>query len=381
MQALKPQLMAAVLESFAAAEGERRTSSSSKAPAARPRSTCAPATSPTWALPRRRRAGDPGRRHRPRRGDRELVGTQAVLEPRGCGDDRRLPHQQVPRRRSPVRRRHGGDRAADRLAGARGRAVFPGARRLPAEDALDLVERRAHAQPGTVRVAVPLLPRIANFDDLDPLAAEPEVDVVMVTPGRAAAGRRGPRHPAGLEGDHRRPRHLRAQGWDIDIAAHVPARRPRARPLRRLPDAGADDRRSGRHRGRRRNRCRALGLLQVDTVIEGEKTLAEVSGTTLADAAPVKGYEMHMGASTGPDTRAAAGALPRRPADGAISADGRIAGTYVHGFFANDAQRRAWIERLGGTPSPHSHEAEIRGRSMRSPRISRRTSTSIACSE
>jgi adenosylcobyric acid synthase len=102
-----------------------------------------------------------------------------------------------------------------------------------------------------------------------------------------------------------------------------------------------------------------LGLLHVDTVIAGEKTLAEVSGTTLADAAPVRGYEMHMGVSTGPDTARPLVRFGDGRVDGAISAGGRVAGTYVHGFFADDAQRRAWIERLGGTPSAHSHDAEI----------------------
>ena len=94
-------------------------------------------------------------------------------------------------------------------------------------------------------------------------------------------------------------------------------------------------------------------------MIGGEKTLAEVSGTSGADAIPVKGYEMHMGVSTGPDTARPLVRFTDGRADGARSADGRVAGTYVHGFFADDAQRSAWIERLGGTPSRHSHEADI----------------------
>jgi adenosylcobyric acid synthase len=84
-----------------------------------------------------------------------------------------------------------------------------------------------------------------------------------------------------------------------------------------------------------------------------------VSGFTVADTAPVKGYEMHMGASRGPDTARPLVRFRDGRSDGAVSANGLAAGTYVHGLFADDAQRRAWIERLGGSPSGYSHEAEV----------------------
>jgi adenosylcobyric acid synthase len=234
---------------------------------------------------------------------------------------------------------------------------FAGARRLPAEDAYDLVERRHAHGNGKIRVAVPLLPHIANFDDLDPLAAEPDVEVFMVKQGDplplcdliVLPGSKATIADLGA---------LRAHGWDIDIAAHV--RRGGyvlglCGGYQMLGRSIADPEGIEGARGS----VPGLGLLAIDTVIEGDKALAEVSGITVADTAPVKGYEMHMGASTGPDTARPLVRFRDGRSDGAVSANGLAAGTYVHGLFADDAQRRAWIERLGGAPSGYSHEAEV----------------------
>ena len=286
-----------------------------------------------------------------------LVGTKAVLDPE---DARLVAGFIVNRMRGDISLFADGMAEIARRTGWPALGLVPffeGARRLPAEDAYDLVGRRHSSGNGKVRVAVPLLPHIANFDDLDPFAAEPDVELVMVE--------RGTPLPVcdlivvpGSKSTIADFKTFREVGWDIDIAAHV---RRGGHVLGlcggyqmlgvSIADPYGIEGPAGSVPG--------LSLLQVDTVIAGEKALAEVSGTTVADAAPVKGYEMHMGVSTGPDTARPLVRFSDGRTDGAVSADGRVAGTYLHGFFADDAQRRAWIERLGGTPSRHSHDADI----------------------
>jgi adenosylcobyric acid synthase len=286
-----------------------------------------------------------------------LVGSKAVLDPE---DARLVAGFIVNRMRGDISLFADGMEEIARRTGWPALGLVPffeGARRLPAEDAYDLVERRYSRSNGRVRVAVPLLPHIANFDDLDPLAAEPDVELVMVE--------RGTPLPVcdlivvpGSKSTIADFKTLREVGWDIDIAAHV-RRGGHVLGLcggyqmlgRSIADPQGIEGPAGSVPG--------LSLLQVDTVIAGDKALAEVSGATVADAAPVKGYEMHMGVSTGPDTARPLVRFSDGRTDGAVSRDGRVAGTYLHGFFADDAQRRAWIERLGGTPSRHSHDADI----------------------
>jgi adenosylcobyric acid synthase len=287
-----------------------------------------------------------------------LVGTKAVLDPE---DARLVAGFIVNRMRGDISLFADGMEEIARRTGWAALGLVPffeGARRLPAEDAYDLVGRRRYSRSnGKVRVAVPLLPHIANFDDLDPFAAEPDVELVMVECGTPL--------PVcdlivvpGSKSTIADFKTLREVGWDIDVAAHV---RRGGHVLGlcggyqmlglSIADPHGIEGPAGSVPG--------LSLLQVDTVIAGDKTLAEVSGTTVADAAPVKGYEMHMGVSTGPDTARPLVRFSDGRNDGAVSADGRVAGTYLHAFFADDAQRRAWIERIGGTPSRHSHDADI----------------------
>jgi adenosylcobyric acid synthase len=234
---------------------------------------------------------------------------------------------------------------------------FDGARRLPAEDAYDLVAIGRPRGNGSIKVVVPLLPHIANFDDLDPLASDSGVDLIMAERGRPLPYCDLVVLP-GSKATIADLATLRSEGWDIDLTAHV---RHGGRVLglcggyQMLGKSIADpDGVEGKPAS-----VAGLGLLDVETTISGEKTLQEVEGVTIQDAVPVHGYEMHMGRTIGPGTESPLIRFSNGTKDGTISADGRVAGTYLHGLFNDDRQRTAWIERLGGSASELSHDAQV----------------------
>ena len=219
---------------------------------------------------------------------------------------------------------------------------FAGAGRLPREDAFDTGGDAA--QSGDIKIAVPVLSRIANFDDLDPLRAEPDVSVVMVPAGEALPGDVDLVLLPGSKATLADLAFLRAQGWDIDIAAHV--RRGGAvlgicGGYQMLGRTVADP------HGIEGPPAEApgLGLLDVATTLTAAKKLVEVSGTECRTGAPVSGYEMHVGVTSGPDTARPLLDLSTG-ADGAMTPDGRISGCYVHGLFSSDSYRTAFLQQL-----------------------------------
>ncbi len=234
---------------------------------------------------------------------------------------------------------------------------FADAARLPAEDVLGLAGS-APAAGARVRVAVPVLPRIANFDDLDPLRAEPGIEVVLVRPGAPIPGDAALVLLPGSKTTIDDLDALRAAGWDIDIRAHL-RRGGRVLGLcggyqmlgRTLADPHGIE-------GAPRT-VPGLGLLDVETVMTPDKRLEAVTGTSRADGLPFQGYEMHLGATAGPDTERPLLDLADGRVDGAVSADGLVCGTYLHGLFADDRQRAAWLARLGTASDGASYEAGI----------------------
>jgi adenosylcobyric acid synthase len=220
---------------------------------------------------------------------------------------------------------------------------FERARLLPAEDALGL-EARSSNGAGGIRIAVPRLRRAANFDDLDPLAAEPDVALRIVPPGESLPGNADLVLLTGSKATIADLTDFRAQGWDIDLAGHL--RRGGAvlglcggfQMLgRKLADPEGIEGPPGEVAG--------LGLLDFETVLAGAKRLEAVRGRDVQSGLPVEGYEMHIGRTTGPALAAPMLDLDGGP-DGAVSADGRVMGCYVHGLFAADAFRHAFLARL-----------------------------------
>jgi len=283
-----------------------------------------------------------------------LVGTKAVLD---ASDAAMVAGFIVNKFRGDARLFDAGLEAIARATGWPALGLvpfFPDANLLPAEDALGLDRPARRWRDAKIRIAVPILPRIANFDDLDPLTAEPAVELIYVKPDAALPGDADLVILPGSKVTIADLQVLRASGLEIDIRAHV----RRGGLLlgmcggyqmlgRTVADPQGFEGPPGKIDG--------LGLLDVATVLTGEKRLAPAFGAT-ADGTPFTGYEMHMGATDGPDRVRPFAQLSGGGREGACSPDGRVFGTYIHGLFADDAQRSAWLTRLKAGPAKIAYD-------------------------
>ncbi|MCB1444330.1 MAG: cobyric acid synthase, partial [Rhizobiaceae bacterium] len=230
------------------------------------------------------------------------------------------------------------------------------AARLPAEDSVTL-ERLTKGEARALKVAVPVTPRIANFDDFDALGAEPAVELVFVRPGERIPADAGLVVLAGSKATISDMMALRAEGWDRDIAAHA---RRGGRVIgicggyqmlgRAIRDpAGIEGDTSV---------VEGLGLLDVETVMAPEKRLANSRARSVAYDAPLEGYEIHLGRTSGADHGRPYVEIEGRP-DGAMSADGRIAGTYLHRLFDSDPFRAALLADFGIAGGAADYRASV----------------------
>jgi adenosylcobyric acid synthase len=284
----------------------------------------------------------------------QLVGTQAVLD---AADAALIRGFLVNRFRGDPSLFDDGYALIAARTGWRGLGVIPwfaDAHRLPAEDAADL---RHRGGSGAFRIVVPQLNRIANFDDLDPLMQEPGVSVEVIAPGRPLPVEADLILIPGTKSTRADLAFFRAQGWEVDLRA---ALRRGARVLglcggyqmlgRTISDPQGLEGTPGSDPG--------LGLLSVDTVMSPDKRVTLVEASHPASGTDVQGYEIHLGRTEGPDRARPLFTVAGQP-EGAVSADGQVMGSYLHGMFAGDAFRAAFLRGLGANAGGTGYDAGV----------------------
>jgi adenosylcobyric acid synthase len=271
----------------------------------------------------------------------QLVGTKAVLDP----DDAAMVGGFIINKfRGDPSLFDDGYRLIESRTSWRGFGVLPyfaRAAELPAEDVMGLGEAR---KKGKCKIAFLALSRIANFDDLDPLKLEGEIDLVMVRPGEAIPGDARLVILPGSKSTRGDLAFLRSQGWDIDLHAHY---RRGGHVLgvcggyqmlgKSVADPEGIEGSSGESPG--------LGLLDVKTVMTPQKTVTRVTASHAATGEPIEAYEIHIGLTEGED-RLRPFAILNGAGEGAVSRDGRVHGSYLHGLFTSDGFRKAFLARM-----------------------------------
>ena len=284
-----------------------------------------------------------------------IVGTKAVIDP---ADAAMIRGFLINKFRGDPALFQDGYRQIEQLSGWQGLGVIPwlgATARLPSEDAV-VLERPRDSGGERMIVACPILPRIANFDDLDPLKLEPTIDLQMVPPGQPIPADAALIVLPGSKATIADLRTMRAEGWDIDIRAH----HRRAKPVlgicggyqmlgRRIVDPDGLEGPAEEIEG--------LGLLDVETRLTRSKALRDVRGSAWGKA--FTGYEMHMGVTSGADCGRPFALLEGGRPDGATNADGTVMGTYIHGLLAGTDLRAALLTALGSQSARDDHGVSV----------------------
>jgi adenosylcobyric acid synthase len=240
---------------------------------------------------------------------------------------------------------------------------FSSLAQLPQEDSLGL-SNKSNNEPSPnaqhLKIAVLKTPHIANFDDIDPLANSPNVQVLWINAGEIIPADASLVIIAGSKSTISDLQFIKTQGWDIDLQAHV------RRGGRVIGICGGyqmlGKTLNDEHGTEGKQEIMAgLGLLDVDTIFTSKKTVNKWHGKFFLPpiSAPISGYEIHLGKTTGADTAHPLFISENGSPEGAISTSGKIWGTYIHSAFCNDNFRKHLLASLGNANSNYNYTKHI----------------------
>jgi len=285
-----------------------------------------------------------------------LVGTHAVLSPK---DQAMIKGFLINKFRGDVTLFDEGLRKIENRTGWQNFGVLPWVHAvadLPAEDGVVLEQDQSTAK-GHIKIVVPMLSRIANFDDVDPLAQEESVDLQFIPTGQPLPGDAALVILPGTKSTLADLAFFREQGWDIDLQAHL------RRGGRVLGLCGGFQM-LGKHLSDPQglegeaSQAAGLGLLDLATTMLSEKQVRTVAGLVPGTDVSFSGYEIHIGETTGLALERPFLEIGGKP-HGAISADGRVMGAYVHGLFESGSFRCHFLGSLGAPSDGINHEEKI----------------------
>ncbi|MEL0121742.1 MAG: cobyric acid synthase [Paracoccaceae bacterium] len=284
----------------------------------------------------------------------QLVGTKAVLDP---ADEAMIGGFIVNKFRGDASLFDDGYRMVETRTTWQGFGVLPyfsQAWKLPAEDALDIA---TPLRPGKPHIVCLGLSRIANFDDLDPLSNDPNLQVSVLRAGQPIPADATLVIIPGTKSTRGDLEFLKSQGWDIDLRAH---HRRGGHILgicggyqilgKTVSDPEGIEGPAGTSEG--------LGFLDVETRMSQDKSLTRVNASYGVRALTIEGYEIHIGETHGPDCARPFAYIEDRP-EGAQSLTGQVKGTYLHGLFSNDLFRKAFLTGIGIDSGIGNYESDV----------------------
>ena len=226
--------------------------------------------------------------------------------------------------------------------------------RFPAEDSFDI---KFKTKKNSFKIICLQLSRISNFDDLDPLAQEPGITVQMLKRGEKIPNDADFVIIPGSKSTIDDIIFIKENNWDLDLKNHLKKGKPILGICAGFQILGKEVNDPNNIESKQK-KIKGLGFLNVSTYMQREKKTIKVSACHLESGFIFDGFEIHLGETIGPDCKKPFSKIEGRY-EGAISKDGLVMGSYVHGMFKNNQFRSFFLKKNFGIESNYNYDKNL----------------------